>query len=157
MKRLFFMLGLGVVAFAAAFGVRKYIDTRPPAPRPGMAWIPGGEFLMGTDSDQAWPEETPAHRVFVDGFWMDRTEVTNAQFRAFVQATGYVTTAEKTPDGAVLRYDLAAGVAQSRRQVIEHGSRATRKRARHWRRAKSREKRRESRSDHVRGPPAPSR
>lgn len=53
---------------------------------------------MGTDSDLGWPDEKPAHRVRVDGFWMDETEVTNAQFRAFVEATGYVTTAEKPPD-----------------------------------------------------------
>ena len=52
---------------------------------------------MGTDSDLGWPDEKPAHRVRVDGFWMDEHEVTNAQFRAFVEATGYVTTAEKAP------------------------------------------------------------
>ena len=62
-----------------------------------MVWIPGGEFTMGTDSELGRPEEKPAHRVRVDGFWMDQTEVTNAQFRAFVEATGYVTTAEKPP------------------------------------------------------------
>jgi formylglycine-generating enzyme required for sulfatase activity len=64
----------------------------------GMVWIPAGEFTMGTDSDWGRPEEKPAHRVRVDGFWMDRTEVTNARFEAFVKATGYVTTAEKAPD-----------------------------------------------------------
>jgi formylglycine-generating enzyme len=62
---------------------------------PGMVWIPGGEFTMGTDSDLGWADEKPAHRVRVDGFWMDETDVTNAQFRRFVEATGYVTTAEK--------------------------------------------------------------
>ena len=62
-----------------------------------MVWIPGGEFTMGTDGELGRREETPAHRVSVRGFWMDRTEVTNAQFAAFVRATGYVTTAEKPP------------------------------------------------------------
>ena len=62
-------------------------------PHPGMIWIPGGEFLMG--SDNAYPEEAPAHRVRVDGFWMDRFTVTNAEFERFVAATGYVTLAEK--------------------------------------------------------------
>jgi formylglycine-generating enzyme required for sulfatase activity len=62
-----------------------------------MVWIPGGEFTMGTDSDLGWPDEKPAHRVRVNGFWMDETDVTNAQFRKFVEATNYVTTAEKTP------------------------------------------------------------
>ena len=65
-----------------------------------MVWVPGGEFTMGTDSDLGWSDETPAHRVKVDGFFLDATEVTNAQFRAFVEASGYVTTAEKPPDAA---------------------------------------------------------
>jgi formylglycine-generating enzyme required for sulfatase activity len=59
---------------------------------------------MGTDSDLGWADEKPAHRVRVDGFWMDETDVTNAQFRAFVEATGYVTTAEKPVDaGEILK------------------------------------------------------
>src|SRR5262245_33883383 len=65
-------------------------------PKPGMIRIPGGTFRMG--SDRHYPEEAPVHRVTVDGFWMDRTPVTNAQFRAFVEATGYVTFAEIAPD-----------------------------------------------------------
>ena len=67
---------------------------RPPA---GMVWIPGGEFWMGTDSQEAWEDERPAHPVKVNGFWMDATEVTNAEFRLFVEATGFVTTAERAP------------------------------------------------------------
>ena len=58
-----------------------------------MVWIPGGAFLMG--SEQFYPEERPIHPVSVDGFWMDRFEVTIADFRRFVQATGYVTVAER--------------------------------------------------------------
>ena len=61
-----------------------------------MLFIPGGTFRMG--SDQHYPEEAPVHRVTVDGFWMDRTPVTNRQFREFVEATGYVTFAEIAPD-----------------------------------------------------------
>src|ERR671927_579812 len=61
-----------------------------------MVWIPGGTFLMG--SDAFYPEERPAHRVSVDGFWMDDHPVTNAEFRRFVEATGYVTVAERSPD-----------------------------------------------------------
>ena len=80
--------------------------TASPGPAPeGMAWIPGGEFSMGSDvageSLCALPGVTrdaqPVHRVYVDGFWMDRTEVTNSQFAAFVRATRYVTVAERTP------------------------------------------------------------
>lgn len=62
----------------------------------GMAWVPGGTFWMG--SDDCYPEERPAHRVTVDGFWMDTHEVTVARFRRFVHSTGYVTTAELVPD-----------------------------------------------------------
>src|SRR5260221_8291374 len=62
----------------------------------GMIWIPGGTFRMG--SDRHYPEEAPAHRVTVDGFWMDRHPVTNRQFREFVRATKHVTVAEITPD-----------------------------------------------------------
>ena len=69
-----------------------------------MVWIPGGEFSMG-DADprvgsgggEVFADAHPVHRVYVDGFWMDRTEVTNEQFAAFVTATGYITIAERTP------------------------------------------------------------
>ena len=61
-----------------------------------MAWVPGGAFRMG--SDDFYPEERPVHRVSVDGFWMDRYPVTNAEFRRFVDATGHVTLAERAPD-----------------------------------------------------------
>lgn len=66
----------------------------------GMVWIPGGEFRMGSDGDLAQPNETPPHTVRIKGFYMDATEVTNAQFRKFVEATGYVTLAEKDFDPA---------------------------------------------------------
>ena len=61
-----------------------------------MIRIPGGTFRMG--SDQHYPEEAPVHRVTVDGFWIDRTPITNRQFREFVHATGHVTIAEIAPD-----------------------------------------------------------
>jgi formylglycine-generating enzyme required for sulfatase activity len=79
----------------------------PPAPTPeGMVWVPGGEFSMGarmpTDAHDrvgmhATIDSLPIHRVAVDGFWIDATEVTNAQFTRFVEATGYLTVAERTP------------------------------------------------------------
>jgi formylglycine-generating enzyme len=78
-----------------------------PAP-PGMVWIPGGEFSMGSHVESeslcAIPGVTrdalPVHRVRVDAFWMDATEVTNEDFARFVNATGYVTIAERTPTAA---------------------------------------------------------
>jgi formylglycine-generating enzyme required for sulfatase activity len=70
-----------------------------------MAWIPGGEFSMGAQDPpdtnevgmQATRDSRPIHRVYVDGFYMDKTDVTNREFALFVKATGYVTFAERTP------------------------------------------------------------
>ncbi|MFO0809254.1 MAG: formylglycine-generating enzyme family protein [Gemmataceae bacterium] len=77
----------------------KLNDRTAPGPAPeGMLWIPGGEFWMG--SNDGPDDERPRHLVYVDGFWMDRTEVTNEQFGQFVKATGYVTIAERIPDAA---------------------------------------------------------
>ena len=66
---------------------------------PDMVWIPGGSFVMGSDSH--YPEEGSAHPLAVGGFWMDRFQVTNAQFQRFVEATGYVTYSERPPDSAL--------------------------------------------------------
>jgi len=74
----------------------KEIERRPAAvaaPSPDMIWVPGGTFRMG--SDNHYPEEAPAHNVTVAGFWMHRHAVTNAEFRRFVDASGYVTLAER--------------------------------------------------------------
>jgi formylglycine-generating enzyme len=85
---------------------------RPDDTRTGeMVFVSGGTFLMG--SDHHYPEEAPSHRVSVDGFWIDRTPVTNRQFKDFVNATGHVTEAQIVPDpkdypGAV-RHMLYAG------------------------------------------------
>jgi sulfatase modifying factor 1 len=90
----------------AAFAPTVPNTQPPPDPAPrGMVWIPGGEFSMGaaepTDMDMvgmsATTDSRPILRVYVDGFFMDRTDVTNAQFAEFVKATGYITVAEKTP------------------------------------------------------------
>src|SRR5271156_5876162 len=70
--------------------------TREEPSHPDMEWIPGGTFRMG--SDRHYPEEAPAHRATVAPFWIDRTPVTNRQFRQFVEATGYVSYAEIAPD-----------------------------------------------------------
>ena len=67
-----------------------------PGSFPGMAWIAGGTFQMG--SNDFYLEERPAHRVTVDSFWMDKYPVTNSEFLRFVEATGYQTVAERHPD-----------------------------------------------------------
>jgi formylglycine-generating enzyme required for sulfatase activity len=97
---------LAAGGFAAAFGLTKIASfLSAKAPPPGMRWIPPGEFTMGSDAAYSIHAEGPAHRVRLDGFWIDETDVTNAQFRRFVEATGYVTTAEKAPTVEdILRY-----------------------------------------------------
>jgi formylglycine-generating enzyme required for sulfatase activity len=62
-----------------------------------MVWVPGGEFSMGSDEPMMGEDARPVHRVSVDGFWMDATEVTNEQFARFIAATGHVTVAETRP------------------------------------------------------------
>jgi formylglycine-generating enzyme len=108
-------LAATLVAFCGACGSkpeptveRKKAPGATPAPRvnttpaptaapPGMVWIPGGTFWMGCENC-GMPDALPAHLVEVTGFWMDRTPVTNAEFERFVQATSYVTVAERPLD-----------------------------------------------------------
>jgi len=98
----------GAASAGAAFG--PTVPNTSPAPGVvprGMVWIPGGEFSMGAQDPEgadanmvgmrAAADARPVHRVYVNGFFMDKTDVTNAQFAAFVKATGYITIAEKTP------------------------------------------------------------
>ena len=90
------------LAFEATVENSSQPDEQPPE---GMVWIPGGEFSMGSNVESeslcslpgVTRDAAPIHRVYVDGFWMDKTEVTNAQFRKFVEATNYVTVAERVP------------------------------------------------------------
>lgn len=92
---LYFIQGnLTASSCCAAIPKRFTNDSTAPS---GMVWIPGGEFVMGCNSEEAKPDEKPAHRVKVDGFWMDATCVTNGEFKRFVEETGYITVAEKKP------------------------------------------------------------
>jgi formylglycine-generating enzyme required for sulfatase activity len=87
----------------AAGTTSQQIESRKPfterrrgkPPSRDMVRIPGGTFLMG--SNNHYPEEAPVHSVTVDGFWMDKYAVTNAQFSLFVEMTGYLTVAERAP------------------------------------------------------------
>ncbi|MDN5286957.1 MAG: formylglycine-rating enzyme family protein [Mucilaginibacter sp.] len=84
----------------------------------GMVWIKPGSFMMGGDNKQAAPDEYPKHKVAVNGFWIDVTEVTNAQFNKFVNATHYITTAEKKPDWNELKKQLPPGTAKPDESVL---------------------------------------
>src|SRR5260370_29126874 len=89
-----------------AVGFGPTVTNIGPAPERGahgMVWIVGGQFSMGAQDPpgmddvgmKATVDSRPVHRVYVDGFFMDRTDVTNAQFKRFVKATGYITVAER--------------------------------------------------------------
>lgn len=97
----------------------SFLTTKTPAEKPeGMVWIPGGSFMMGGDNHQARSDELPKHKVFIEGFWMDQTEVTNAQFKKFIDATDYITTAEKKPDWNELKKQLPPGTPQPDDNVL---------------------------------------
>ena len=122
-------LAVGLIAMprcearaASAFAPTVINATQAPGPAPkGMVWIPGGEFSMGAQDPRGMPgggmqsmdDSRPIHRVYVDGFWMDATDVTNEQFASFVKATGYATIAERKPTRAefpdALAENLVAG------------------------------------------------
>jgi formylglycine-generating enzyme required for sulfatase activity len=102
MKRIIWAVGLliagGLPGAPAGLSCCGVVPSRFAAPVPaGMVWIPAGEFTMGGTGAFVRPDELPRHRVKLDGFWISRTPVTNDEFARFVEATGYVTTAETAP------------------------------------------------------------
>lgn len=84
----------------------------------GMVFISGGEFLMGAGDEAGRPDEYPQHKVNVNGFWMDATEVTNASFSQFVKETGYKTTAERKPDWEEMKKQLPPGTPKPPDSVL---------------------------------------
>ena len=91
---------------------------------PGMVWISGGIYDMGaSDGDRmALPHEKPKHTVKVDGFYMDETEVTNAQFSKFIEATNYITTAERPVDWDLIKQQLPPGTPKPQDSLLLPGS-----------------------------------
>ncbi len=112
---------LTAAAFGIAYGITLSVRRAPASP-PGMVLIPGGEFAMGTGGDTPRRNEQPAHKVRLAPYYMDATEVTNAQFRRFVEATGYVTTAEKAPDWEEMRKQLPPGTLRPSDERLVPGS-----------------------------------
>jgi len=96
------------------------LDIEPGAAKDhkNMVWVKGGDFLMGGDNKQASPDEFPKHKVILNGFWIDVSEVTNAQFSAFVKATKYVTTAELKPDWEELKKQVPPGTPKPDASVL---------------------------------------
>ena len=103
----------------------KSKKTTIPQPKiEGMVWIPGGLFEMGAtgDDSMALPHEKPKHAVLIDGFYMDITEVTNAQFSKFVEATNYITTAERPVDWNLIKQQLPPGTPKPHDSLLKPGS-----------------------------------
>lgn len=88
----------------------------------GMVWIPSGTFMMGSDDVKTMPNERPSHHVEVTGFWMDEHLVTNAEFQKFVEATHYITTAEKAPEWEELKKQLPPGTPAPDPSLLVPGS-----------------------------------
>ncbi|MDP5230464.1 MAG: SUMF1/EgtB/PvdO family nonheme iron enzyme [Cellulophaga sp.] len=90
----------------------------------GMVWIPGGEFQQGAVSQDkmAMSHEKPAHLVSVDGFFMDITEVTNAQFKKFIKETNYVTIAERAIDWEEMKLQLPEGTPKPHDSILQPGA-----------------------------------
>lgn len=88
----------------------------------GMVFIKGGSFEMGADNNQARPDEYPKHPVRVNDFWIDEHEVSNAQFKEFVDETGYITIAEKDVDWNELRTQLPPGTPKPHDSLLIAGS-----------------------------------
>ncbi|HPF38816.1 MAG TPA: formylglycine-generating enzyme family protein [Phycisphaerae bacterium] len=131
-----FIAGIAIVAISLASPSSARCDTpdRPgpattTAPAaiddgapPGMVWIPGGDFSMGSVDPLARRDESPVHRVRVEGFWIDATEVTNARYAAFVKATGYRTIAERPIDWNELKKQLPDGTPRPDDATLRPGS-----------------------------------
>jgi formylglycine-generating enzyme required for sulfatase activity len=94
-------------------------DSQPP---PGMVWIPGGEFTMGSEAEFAFANEKPAHRVKVAPFFLDVNPVTNADFAKFIDATGYKTVAERPVDWEELKKQVPPGTPKPPEEMLAPGS-----------------------------------
>lgn len=88
----------------------------------GMVLIKGGTFNMGGDNEQADKDEFPKHKVKVKSFYMDIAPVTNAEFKKFVDATGYITTAERKPDWEEMKKTLPSGTEKPADELLVPGS-----------------------------------
>ncbi|SDB28431.1 Formylglycine-generating enzyme, required for sulfatase activity, contains SUMF1/FGE domain [Flavobacteriaceae bacterium MAR_2010_188] len=101
--------------------VEKPADVETPV---GMVWVPGKTFIQGAKKNDefAMPREKPEHKVSVDGFFMDATEVTNAQFKKFVDSTKYITVAERAIDWGEMKKTLPANTPKPADSILQPGS-----------------------------------
>src|SRR6187551_1118487 len=120
----------GIICFLFLLGACQQTGTsnkESTAPEPkdrpvGMVWIPGGEFTMGCKEENCTQESMAPHRVKVEGFWMDETEVTNAEFKKFVEETKYSTVAERPIDWEELKKQSPPGTPKPPDEALRPGS-----------------------------------
>jgi formylglycine-generating enzyme required for sulfatase activity len=108
----------GVIAALSIFAATR----SRPVPHDGMKFIASGSFSMGTNDEHSFANERPAHTVKVDGFWIDVHPVTNREFRKFVEATNYVTTAERPVKWEELRKQVPPGTPEPPPDQLQPGS-----------------------------------
>ncbi len=122
-----FVLGISAVALLGCKenknAIKTYENTTKEPPQ-GMVWIPAGTFEQGAVSQDkmAMHYEKPSHTVTVDGFYMDITEVTNAQFSKFIEETNYITTAERTINWEEMKAQLPEGTPKPHDSILQPGS-----------------------------------
>jgi formylglycine-generating enzyme len=117
--RICFVISLSLIALSCGNKAEEKPETFA---QQEMVWIPPADFVMGTDEEEAYEHERPAHKVRLKGFWMSATEVTNAQFKKFVDASGYKTVAERKPTWEDLSKQLPPGTAPPPDDVLVAGS-----------------------------------
>ena len=103
----------------------QILESNPKTNTPsGMLWVPKKTFLQGAKASDSYAmqREKPAHEVTVDGFFIDITEVTNQQFKTFIDATGYITVAERTIDWEDMKKELPAGTTKPHDSILQPGS-----------------------------------
>ena len=122
-KQLFLFIGIGLFLSSCKKEVQK--QETPPLKAPeGMVWVAPKTFLQGAkETDKyAMDREKPAHYVTVDGFFIDITEVTNKEFTAFVNATNYVTVAERAIDWEEMKKQLPPNTPKPHDSILQPGS-----------------------------------
>ncbi len=117
-----FVIGFAVIIIACSPPKKESQAVPTIESQKGMVWIPGGEFEMGAAEQCNTNDAQPYHHVSVKGFWMDETEVTNNQFAAFVNATGYLTLAERPVDWEELKKIVEPDTPKPPDEMLQPGS-----------------------------------
>jgi len=126
-QKILFSIKISFIIFSvySVSSCKSEVKTTPVTQTPdGMVWVESKTFIQGAkEGDRyAMPREMPAHQVYVDGFFIDITEVTNKQFKKFVDETNYKTVAERKIDWEEMKKDLPAGTPKPHDSILQPGS-----------------------------------